>query len=624
MVKREIYNHISKEQYRNIAMHIAIFLFYVLSFRMIVDSGLSADDMWNSNIQAASYLNGPSAFEVTWNQLIVWLRLGRVFPFSNYATLLFTLVPSVTAYKSCIVGMVYLNNLICGFCVKRISKSVNLQFLSMLLFPVLIQMTPEFDSGLYCYHMLIQMVVLWCFLSLWFLLRYMEAQKKSYVVGSAFCLFLALGTYEVAFTFILVLLWVVWMEKRDYKKTFWICLPNLLVFLTMGLANVCARLFLQESTYQGTAVNLSIQAVLLTFLKQCSTCFPLGRYICSAIKYCEPYSDVYPYSLQELWGQLQILDIVVILLFLGAIFWLIKHIEILSGVKAIIKEKDIKTVPRDGNITLIGLGLLVFLLPGILIAISTKYQQLLGWCSGHLPAYMQSIGLGIFVTGLFAWLMACIQNMRMKQVVSWTCVGVAVVVILLNQISGRAAVGYMNGYRRYPQENITAAAEVGLFDDISNQEDQVLFGTTAYIYDSSNPYEFYSKLTASYVNAIPRGELINRCIQTFGSQSSYDLLSLEEQQYYGVFNQAKREGGALIIGRCVKVELNEAETDFSHVWIEQPQVFLRGETDVELSEEWRVIETGDNYQIYESSGIYDIMQEESYYRNEAGEGVLYR
>lgn len=78
------------------------------------------------------------------------------------------------------------------------------------------------------------------------------------------------------------------------------------------------------------------------------------------------------------------------------------------------------------------------------------------------------------------------------------------------------------------------------------------------------------------------------------------------------------------MGRCVKVELNEAGTDFSHVWIEHPQIFLRGETDVELSEEWHVIETGKDYQIYESNGVYDIMQEADYYRNEAGEGVLYR
>lgn len=35
---------------RDIAMQIAIFLFYVCAFSVILTSGLSADDMWNSNI----------------------------------------------------------------------------------------------------------------------------------------------------------------------------------------------------------------------------------------------------------------------------------------------------------------------------------------------------------------------------------------------------------------------------------------------------------------------------------------------------------------------------------------------------------------------------------------------
>lgn len=624
METRKNHSYISKVQYRNIAIHIAIFLFYVLYFRMIFDSGLSADDMWNMNIQAAGYLNGPSALEVTWNQLLLWLGAGRVFPFSNYAAFLFTLIPSVTVYKACIVGMVYLNNLICGFCVERISRSKSLAFLSMMIFPVLIQLTPEFDSGLYCYHMLIQMVVLWCFLSLWFLLQYMEGSKKRYAFGSAVCLFLALGTYEVAFVFILVLLWVVWREKRNYKNALKICFPDLMVFLVMILINIGARLFLQKNTYQGTSIHLSIQDVLLTFLKQCSTCFPLGRYLCSGIKYCDPYSDVYPYSLQELVTQLRILDVAAALLFFGIGFWIIKK-TLSKEVSALTLEKDEASIIFGyRNVTLIGLGLLVFLLPGLMIAISEKYQQTIGWCAGHLPAYMQSIGFGIFVTGLLAWILERFRSRKFKQIFYSSCVVVVLVILLLNQISGRAAVEYMNGFRKYPQENLTAAAEAGFFEAVSNQENQVLFGTTAYIYDEYSPQEFYSRLTASRIDAIPRTEMMNRCGQIFGTQSSYDLLDLEEQQYYGVFNQAKREGGALIMGRCIRVELNEAGTDFSHVWIEHPQIFLRGETGVTLSEEWRVIETGNDYQIYESSGIYDIMQEESYYWNEASEGVLYR
>lgn len=625
-------------------MYIAIFLFYVLYFGMICNSGLSADDMWNSNIQAARYLGGLSPWEVMWNQMLTWLKLGRVFPFSNYAAILFDWIPSVPAYKACIVGMIFINALLCGACVKHISKSEHMQFLFLLLFPIFLQLTPEFDSGLYCYHMLIQMVVLWCFLSLWCILRYMEGHKAGYAVGSTVCFFLALGTYEVSFIFIFALLWVVGAMQKNWKSTLALCLPNLIVFFCMGLANLGARLFLQEGAYQGISVNLSIKAVLITFMKQCSTCFPVGRYICSGLKYCDPYSDVYPYSVSGIVSQIRMSDILAIFIFLG-IFILAAGIrkaeapgfrkpeapngrgqwKEASGLESSgLEASGLEAPEKNQEWIIMGLGFIVFLFPGILIAVSAKYQQILGWCSGHLPAYMQSVGLAIAVTGAYTGIRKGSWKKQMKQVLSWGFSGVAVVLILLNLISGRTGVEYMNGFRRYPQENITAAASAGFFEDVAGDDSRILFGTTAYIYDQSCTGEFYSKLTASRIHGVTRDELVRQCVETYGIQESYDLSEWQEQEYYGVFNMADRNSGALIMGNCIRVELNEAGTDFRHVWIQNPRIFLQGTEAVTIPETWEVRKTGEDYGIYTLEGVYDVMQEDEYYRNEAGTGVLYR
>lgn len=632
-------NHLGKN--RNIAIHVAIFLFYVFYFRLVIDSGLSADDMWNSNILAAPFLNGPSPLEVMWNQLLTWLKLGRVFPFSNYAALLFSFCPSVPVYKAFLVGMTYLDNLICSFCVKRITRSESVSFLSMLITPVLMQLTPEFDSGLYCYHGLIQLVVLDCFLSLWFLLKFIDDRKKRYAFGSAFCFWLALGTYEAAFPFILVLVWTAWREIGGLKGTLKTCMPNLLVCFAMGLANVCARLFLQENQYQGIMVDFSPARVFLTFFKQCATCIPLGRYLCSGLKYCVPYSEVYPYHFNEWIMCIRPLDLVSNLLFLV----IVVLIGILHMKNKTNTEKDNDTMegtPKAGNLTeaaaameediginyrlftLMGVGLLVFLLPGILIAISAKYQQTLGWCGGHLPAYMQSIGFGLLVTGFFVWLWIKIAGRRLRQMVNIGFMAVLFLVMLMNQISGRAAVEYMNGFRKYPQENVTRAGEAGFFDEVANQDKQVLVGTTAYIYDTNDPREFYSKFTMSHIEAVSREELLDQCIQTFGFSAEYDISLLSEAEYWGIFNQAERKEGAIILGRCRRVAVNEAGTDFSHVWIENPHIFLYGNKMNTAPATWKLIKSGKDYQIYETDGIYDIMQEETYYQDEAGKGVLYR
>lgn len=637
------------EQSRNIAIHIAIFLFYVLYFSVIYNSGLSADDMWNSNIQAAKYTGGPSPLMVMWNQMITWLKLGRVFPFSNYAAVLFSLIPSVLAYKASIVGMIYLNNLICGFCVKEISDSNILQFLYMLIFPIVIQLTPEFDSGLYCYHMLIQMVVLWCFLSLWCLLKYRRQKNVRYAVGSAVFYFLALGTYEVSFIFILAVLWVMKAKEKNWKSVLYLCLPDLIVFLGMGLLNFAARLFLQENSYQGISVNPDFKLIVITLLKQCSTCFPIGRYICSGLKYCYPYSDVYPYSISGVLSQMRITDLISVILFIGLILRIgsiakkerVKNdhstglkknseADIPQGISeaavALDSERTLNVVRRNKHISwgLIGLGGIVFLFPGLLIAISAKYQQTLGWCSGHLPAYMQSIGLAIFLTGVSYDLAKRLQRTWLKKVMEYGCLCMVVIILLLNQTSGRAGVEYMNGFRKYPQENLASAAEAGFFDDIEGAESKVVFGTTAYIYDSSCTGEFYSKFTKSHIYAVPRRDLVNQYIQTYGLQDSYSMEKDKERSYYGIFNMAERDSGAMIMGRCKTVELNADGTDFQHVWIQNPKVFIRGEAFLVIPEDWTLLKTGEDYSIYELEGMYDIMQTNEYYENEAGAGVLYQ
>ena len=66
---------------RDIAMQIAIFLFYVCAFSVILTSGLSADDMWNSNIQAASYLGGPGPVKVMLGQWKIGWKPGGYFRF---------------------------------------------------------------------------------------------------------------------------------------------------------------------------------------------------------------------------------------------------------------------------------------------------------------------------------------------------------------------------------------------------------------------------------------------------------------------------------------------------------------------------------------------------------------
>lgn len=88
--------------------------------------------------------------------------------------------------------------------------------------------------------------------------------------------------------------------------------------------------------------------------------------------------------------------------------------------------------------------------------------------------------------------------------------------------------------------------------------------------------------------------------------------------------QAEKDAGALIRGDGHKIELNEAGTDFQHVWLQNPKVYIRGEGYGEIPADWTLVERDKDYEIYILEGTFDIMQTDEYYNSEAETGVLYQ
>lgn len=568
-------------------MHIMIFLLYILYFRIVLDSGLSADDMWNYNIKASEYTGGPNVWELTWNQFFVWLDMGRLFPFSNYVYILFQYVPSIAFYKVLVMLCTYISNLLCGISLKKITGQWCFGYMYMLLFLVFIQLTPEFDSALYCYHMLVQLVVIWCFLSLWLMLQYLDTKKKRYMILSIVSYFIALGTYEVAYVFIFVLLLGIIIKERKWKEIVRTGSLYVAVILIMGMLNVYLRVHGQTVAYDGIRLNLHIKPMIITLLKQCSTCFPIGRYICYGVRTTEPYSYLYPYNVKDIIKEVQALDVLVIVLFVG-IFIVIE--------RKIFTEKCMK---KDTLWLIVGMGATLFLITGTLIAVSMKYQNMLGWCSGHLPAYIQSMGLSIVILGIYAWL--CWQEKKWKKIriLRFSCAILAIIVLLLNQITGRIGVEYMNLSRKYPQECLGEAANEGLFDEVAGDSGKIVFGITDYIYDISASRDFYSRYSKNNIYAVPRQDVIETLKDEGLGAKVYEIPADREQQFYAVYTVADQKNGLVIMGKCHSLQLDDAKVEFAHLWIENPKIYVYGNA--------YLPERGQG-EMYQLEGCYDLIQ----------------
>lgn len=585
-----------------IGIYFFILIYYFAVFHVVTESGFSADDMWNSNIWTFLYTGeGGPWYQIT-TQYKIWLHLGRFFPISNLAPIVYMVCRSLLSYKLAIIAATYINNLICSRCIRDLTKHYLPGYLYMLVFPILIQLTPEFDSGIFCYHLLIQTVTLFGFLSMYGIMKYIDSDNRWYAFFSAICLLCALCTYEVGFIFIVPMIYIAYSKTKNIKLVIRYVFPDGIVYVVMCIWNLLVRILYQTGNYDGISIRFDIKAIIVTLLKQCSTCIPLGRYICAYLKQSYPYSDVYPYTLSEIIRNITIWDIVSVIMFL---------MLYICCIAALIREKD-RIEDRKFHVMII-CGLLIWVCPGILIAISQKYQQSLGWCSGHLPAYLQSLGFAMLVTGVVLLIWTRLERKHMKVILACLCCGMSIIILLLNQASGRAGVRFMNGFRKYPQENIMYASEAGMFDSFEKREDMVLVGTTSYIYDNNSCRHFYMKFIKKNLYAVTRQEFLTAVLNTEGDISDMD------NAYYGIFNMADQDSGALIMGKCVELGIDEESAVMEHMWIENPLIYIRGDgkrlAGVDTSE-WQLVSAGDGYEIYTISGRYDIIQSPEYYQSE--------
>lgn len=528
-----------------------VFIYYLAYFSVILKSGYISDDALNINVGGVVY-NNISIFDFTFSIINSWMGTGRFFPFAFYMYGLFSIISSRFIYKLLIVLSIYLNSILFGQYVKKITESDKLKYYFIILFPILIQLTCEFNSSLYSFHMLMQLTLLWLFLSLHALISYIDKGKILMYILSVFFFFMALGTYEIAFTFILIIALTVYAVTHKLKRTIKIISPHLGVLAIMLFINIYLRFTAQLGSYAGVTINLDIKLMITTFLKQCFSTFPLARYFATFGK------NIYAYSWKTFIPGIQMMDIFLVVLF----FVIIILIEKLIKKQIIIMNKVI----------LLFIALLLFIMPGMLISISERYQQELQWGTGHLPSYMQSFGFTLFCAILYI-MGSKLRLKRIKRILSICGAAIITLLIMMNQQVGRASVESINTYYRWPRENVENAIKKGVLSELSS--DDLLIGTTYYTFDVSDGRYFYSLEEKKLVNVKSQSELVNDLVQEQHESNIYNML--ENGKKYAIYSYADKNFGYVIIGECAEVELNYDRTDADRISVINPKVYIQGD-----------------------------------------------
>jgi hypothetical protein len=180
---------------------------------------------------------------------------------------------------------------------------------------------------------------------------------------------LALATYEIAYPLILVFVLQLLRTRPKCLRT-WVCLAVLAV--VMAGFQGWLRMQPGEIAYEGIVMDLSPWPVLRTFVLQTFSSLPLAPQIGRRI-------------VQRPGG-----GAVDVVLVAGVVVLL----TVLSGYLAL---RFFRNRSKENALPLI--GMIVWLTPALVIAISAKYQAELDWGTGYLPRYLQNFGLVLVILG---------------------------------------------------------------------------------------------------------------------------------------------------------------------------------------------------------------------------------
>ena len=568
------------------ALNIGILIFYLIYFFIICQSSYSADDLFNANAKAVDYMQGDSVLKLTIRQMKIWMDVGRFFPFSNYVYLLFAyVVPTRFSYKLLILLTVYLNNLLFAKCIGKITKSKEIGFMTMMLFPMCIQLTCDFDSALYCFHMLMQLVLMWSTISLLLVLKYLDKIQNGvkrignywYLIASAFSLCLAVGTYEVGYIMAAFIGLGVWAYTGKIGKTLKVLIPDIIMYVIMLYGNYWFRTNASAIGYDGITINFDVKKIALAFLKQCYSTIPFANLAASKMHHAG-------YSIRTLLSEFRVRDIIMVIL----------YIAIMITVYILI-EKKIKDIKNLKFVFFIGCSLFVF--PGILIAFVSRYQNM-SWGEGHLSNYIQSFGLLLILVTIIIKILKN-SKPKMKKIIAIILVCISVGVLLLQQMEARASVEYKYQIYGYSRDNVTAACKMGVLDDI--EQKNLVFAASGYIFDQIDTSGLYTVAAKRHIQAVAHGEIIGVLNEKFGSKPSYQLEN-ETERFYAVTSYADASGGYVIVGKCIKVALDNTKEHVISMTVESPLIYIKNRENIDTSN-WELVKQEGNESIYRMNNI---------------------
>lgn len=476
----------SWKKHRKYIMWVCISVLYLLCFKLVLDSGYVYDDMW-THVERGMVINEGISFKDMllsgWHHWI--FEVGRIMIFSYYCGFVVNFFPLIL-YKLMIVTAILLDALLLSLIIKELTGSRKLMYLTVVIFPTIVSLCTTYFSAMYGFHALVQITMLFVLSGVYFYIIYRRTKKIRYQVLSCLFWFISLGIYELSYVlcvcFIIALLCIDGWEyiRKHPIKSIKTGLPQIIIMLVWLVANLYFRQ-IAIIKYSGSTANFNIGTIGVTFLKQCSSAFGVGVSLVNMLSYDKGYWLEF---IRDYVGIVQI--VTYILLFTAILLVLLK----------------IKNNKIEKPLGIVAFGATLIVMPGLIIGVSSRYQEELSWFTGYIPAYMQSWGVAIILSVMIIEIGSLFKDKTKKYAIySVIMAFICTLIYIFNSIVGANTVKDVNGFYQDHYNTMQDSIDAGLLDDVGL--DYVLDTAYApYNVDANNTSRAYATMMLSKCNIV--------------------------------------------------------------------------------------------------------------------------
>lgn len=529
---------------------LGIVLITILMLLPVLDSGFTSDDSINSFTQGTRQYYNATLHQTYLGWIQMHIALGRFIPLIELTPVFWEFINNLIIYKLLVITLIVSNVLIFGYLIYILTGSFSLGAMSMLLAPISFQLRLYHDPIL-SFNMQLQIVFLLVTISLISLVFYLKNNKNKYLLAGLFLYLLSLLSYEVTYPFfILYAIIIYYFSRTDIYSVLRLSLPFAILAILCALMPVFIRTHLGISLVGGSsayAINPNVGDYIIAFAKQIFAAMPLS------------------YSITHL--QLTSIDFKTLIVAIGY------FILCLAISERILNEKRVKFNIKK----LLIFGLAMFILPGILVASSPKYQQELVWGIGYIPVYISYFGLIVMA-------ICVIYALYNNQAFFNKNNPLLIIIIFSLIVSVTAALTYNSNVHvvensnqnwLYPRIVIENGLKDGLFKAVPNGS--VLLADNNHPWEQAGFYFMHSGVRLNYVGSVEPYYHVG--YKLFPGSDRHNFSELDKV-YYLRYVSSHRNKGYAILGNIENLSASNYSLD--SVIVRYAYIFLLNENNISI------------------------------------------